>query len=150
MEWKKGEPRRRIDNQRGLYYSLFFPYVSRAIVGVFAWESSRMSLYAVRVKYLHDATKVDALDEIVDVRVPNVVTKDQKRLLDSFGLGQRDYQMSEVGESRVHLNHYDRSVASQRAERLFVVHSFLRIRSFYVPANFRYFQFAQSFRASVR
>lgn len=75
-----------------------------------------MSLYAVGIKYLHDATKVDTLYEIVDVRMPDVVTEDQKGLLDPFRLGQRHYQVSEVGESRVHLNHYYRSVASQRAE----------------------------------
>lgn len=98
------------------YYSLFLSYISRAIVGIFAWKTSWMSLYAVGIKYLHDATKVDALYEIVDVRMPDVVAEDKKGLLDPFRLGQRHYQVSEVGESRVHLNHYYRGVAGQRAE----------------------------------
>lgn len=99
-----------------------------------------MSLYAMGIKYLHDATKVDTLYEIIDVRMPDVVTEDEKGLLDPFRLGQRYYQVSEVGESRVHLNHYYRSVASQRTERLLVVHSLLVVRFFYVTTNFPYFE----------
>lgn len=99
-----------------------------------------MSLYAVGIKYLHDATKVDALYEIVDVRMPDVVAEDKKGLLDPFRLGQRHYQVSEVGESRVHLNHYYRGVAGQRAEWLLVVHPLLVVRSFHVTTCFRYFE----------
>lgn len=99
-----------------------------------------MSLYAVRVKYLHDTTEVDTLHEIVDVRMPNVVAKDQKGLLDPFRLSQRHDQVSEVGEPCVHLNHNYGSVVSQRTERLFVVHSLLGVRPFYVSTDLRYFE----------
>ena len=99
-----------------------------------------MRLYTMGIKYLHNPAKVNTLHEIVDVWMPNVVTEDQKGLLDPFRLGQRYDQMSEVGESSVHLNHYYGSVVGQRAERLFVVYSLLGIRFFYAPANLRYFE----------
>ena len=48
----------------------------------------RMSLDAVWIVDLHNPAKVDALYEIVDIWVPNVVAKYEKSLLDVLSLRQ--------------------------------------------------------------
>jgi len=48
----------------------------------------RMSLDAVWIEDLHNPTKVDALHEIVDIWMPNVVAKYEKSLLDVLSLRQ--------------------------------------------------------------
>lgn len=108
-----------------------------------------MRLYAVGIKDLHHAAEVDALHEIVDIRVPNVMAEDEKGLLDVSGLSQRYYQVSQVGQTRVHLDHYHGCVAGQRTERLLVVHPLLGIRFLYMTSDFRYFVLRQGLRACV-
>lgn len=80
-----------------------------------------MRLDAVRIKNLHDPTKVDALNEIIDVRIPYVVAKDEKCLLNSFGLRQRNDQVSQVGQSLVDLNDDDWRIGCQWTKRFLVV-----------------------------
>lgn len=110
-----------------------------------------MSLYAVRIEDLHDPAKVDALHEIVDVRMPNVVAKYEKGLLDVLSLRQRDDKVPQISEPCVHLNDYNWSVAGQWPKRLLVVHFLLRIRSLDFMTNFRNLQLRKRSRArSVR
>lgn len=103
----------------------------------------RMSLYTVWIEDLHDPTKIDALYEIVDIRMPDVVAKYEKSLLDILSLSKRDDKVSQISEPRVHLNDYNRCVAGQRSERLLIVHFLLRIRPFNLAPDFRDLQFRE-------
>lgn len=109
-----------------------------------------MGLYTVRIKDLHDPAKVDALHEVVDVRVPDIVAEDEESLLDVLRLRQRYDQVSEISEPRVHLDDYDRSVAGQRPERLFVVHFLFRIRPLDLTPDFRYLEFRERAGGHIR
>jgi len=109
-----------------------------------------MSLYAVRIEDLHDPAKVDALHEIVDIWVPNVVTKYKKGLLDVLSLRQWDDKVPQISEPRMHLDDYNWSVAGQRPERLLVVHFLLRIRPLNFMMNFHDLQLRKSSRARIR
>lgn len=131
-------------------HSLFFTNISRTVVGPLAGERVRMGLYTVRIKDLHNPTKVDALYEVVDIRVPDIVAEDEESLLDVLRLSQRHNQVSQISEPRVHLDNYDRSVAGQRPERLFVVHFLFCIRPLDLTADFRNLEFRKRAGAPVR
>lgn len=69
-----------------------------------------MRLDAVRIKDLHDPAKVDALHEVIDIRVPNVVAKYEKGLLDVLSLRQWDDKVAQICEPCVNLDNYNWSV----------------------------------------
>lgn len=122
------------------YYSLQPVYVSRTIVGVLAGKAVRMCLYAVRIKYLHDPTEVDALDEIIYVGMPDVVTEHEQGLLYAPRLGQRNYEMPKIGQSRVNLHDDNRRIRRQRSERFLVVNFLLRVDTIDVLADLDYLE----------
>lgn len=122
------------------YYSLQPVYVSRTIVGVLAGKAVRMCLYAVRIKYLHDPTEVDALDEIIYVGMPDVVTEHEQDLLYAPRLGQRNYEMPKIGQSRVNLHDDNRRIRRQRSERFLVVNFLLRVDTIDVLADLDYLE----------
>lgn len=131
-------------------HSLFFTDISWTIVWPFAGKSTGVGLYAVRIKDLHDPAEIDALHEIIDIRMPDVVAENEEGLFDVLGLRQRHDQMPKISEPRVHLDDYDRSVAGQRPERLLVVNFLFRIRPLDFTSNLCYLQFRKSSRACIR
>lgn len=88
-----------------------------------------MRLDAVRVEYLDDPAEVDALDEEVYVGAPDVVAEHQEALLDALGLGQRYYEVPQVGQPVVDLDDDDRGVGGQRPEGLLVQDPLLGVRA---------------------
>lgn len=109
-----------------------------------------MSLYAVRIENLHDPAKVDTLHEVIDIRVPNVVAKYEKGLLDVLSLRQWDDKVSQISEPCVHLDDYNWSVAGQRPERLLVIYFLLRIRPLDFMTDFRDLKLRKCSRARIR
>lgn len=109
-----------------------------------------MSLYTVRIEDLHDPAKVDALHEVVDIRMPNIVAKYEQGLFDVLSLRQRDDKVPQISEPRMHLDDYNWSVAGQRPERLFIVYSLLRIRPLDFMTDLRDLQFRERSRAGIR
>jgi len=52
---------------------------------------------------LHHLAEIDTLDKLVNFFIVVVVTKDQKRLIDIFGLSETHNQMTKVDDSSVDL-----------------------------------------------
>lgn len=121
-------------------YSLLFVNVTWTIVRILARKGVGMCLYTVRIKYLHNPTKVDALNKIVDVRMPNVVTEYEQSLLDPSRLCQRYDDMSKISKSRVNLHDDHRCIRRQRTECIIVIDLLLRIEAAYVFLYFTYFK----------
>lgn len=109
-----------------------------------------MGLYAVRIEDLHDPAEINALHEVIDIRMPDVMTEHEKRLLDVLRLRQRHDEVSQISESRVHLDDYDRSIAGQWSERLLIVHSLLRVRSLDLTPDLRDLELRERSRTGVR
>lgn len=62
-----------------------------------------MRLHRVRIEYLHDLAEVDALHQIVDVLVVEIVREHKQRALDVARLRQTDDQVSQVRDARMYL-----------------------------------------------
>lgn len=141
---------KKIEIYKNYLDSLFFANISRTIVGSLARKRARMCLYTVRIEDLHDPAKIDALHEIIDIRMPDIVAEYEKSLFNVFSLRKRDDKVPQISEPRMHLDDYNRCVAGQRSERLLIVHFLLRIRSLDLPPNFRDLQFRERSRTGIR
>lgn len=108
-----------------------------------------MSLYAVRIEDLHDSTEINALHEIIDIRMPDVMAKHEKGLFDVLRLCQRHDKVPQISEPRVHLDDYNRSITGQRPERLLIVHFLLRICPLDFTPDFRDLQLRERSRTGV-
>ena len=119
------------------------PNISRTVIRTLSRECIWVSLYAVRIKYLHDPAEVNILHEIINIGIPHVVTEDQQSLLDALSLSERNYEMAQVGKSIVDLDNYYRRIRSKRTESLLVENSLLQIHALDLMAHFCYVTIAQ-------
>lgn len=95
----------------------------------------------MRVEDLRDSAKIDALYEVINIRMPDIVAKYKKGLLDILSLRKRDDKVPQISDPLMYLDDYNRRVTGQRSERLLIVHFLLRIRPFDLPPDFRDLQF---------
>jgi len=109
-----------------------------------------MRLDAVWIKDLHDPAEIDALHEVIDIGMPDIMTEYEKGLLNVPSLCQRHDKMPEISEPRVHLDDDNRGVAGQWTERLLVVHFLLGVCLLDFVPDFCDLQFRERTRTRVR
>lgn len=79
-----------------------------------------MRLNAEWIKNLHDPTKIDRLDELIDLLIVEVMREHQQCLGNILGLSQRNNQVAQIRDSLVYLNNNYHRVIHERPKHLLV------------------------------
>lgn len=118
--------------------SLFFFDVAWAVVGILPGELIWMSLNGMGIKYLQHFAEVDALHQLVDLLIKEVVREHQQHLGYVSDLCQADNQVSQVDDACVHLHDNDDRVVLYRPVDVLVVNLLQFVYLCYLTTDFTY------------